>query len=125
MKVLWFAAAVLTAVVLFVWWSSWYMEEVCNTMRNFLELLPEGEGRDLRSFGVSYRRAEEYWFSRRLWIQMIVGKKGAQEVCGRLVEMGMRYIGDDMVGYNTDREGLKLYLEELGKAEKVSWEGLL
>ena len=56
---------------------------------------------------------------------MIIGKKETQEVCGRLVEMGMRYIGDDMVGYNTDREGLKLYLEELGKAEKVSWEGLL
>ncbi|MBR5445847.1 MAG: hypothetical protein IKV57_06985 [Clostridia bacterium] len=56
---------------------------------------------------------------------MIVGKKGAQEVCGRLVEMGMRYIGDDMVGYNTDREKLKLYLEELAKSEKVSWEGVL
>ena len=101
------------------------MEEVCNTMRSFLEQLSEGEGRDLRSFGVSYRRAEEYWFSRRLWIQMIIGKKETQEVCGRLVEMGMRYIGDDMVGYNTDRERLKLYLEELGKAEKVSWKGLL
>ena len=125
MKVLWFAAAVLTVAVLFIGWSGWYMEEVCASMRGFLEQLPEGEERDLKGFGLSYRRLESYWYGRRRWVQMITGKKETQEVSRRLVEMGMRYIGGDTTGYKAEREGLKQYLEELGMAEKVTWEGIL
>ncbi|MBR4960923.1 MAG: hypothetical protein IKY52_08510 [Clostridia bacterium] len=125
MKTLLFAAAVLVASVIYVAWSGWYMEELCTTMRNMVEAMPDGDDRSMEDFNDSYRAAEVYWLKRKLCIQMIIGKKRMEEVFRKFVEMGMRYIGGDISGYMAGKEGLMEYLEQIGSGEKVSWNGIL
>jgi len=124
-KTLLLAAAVLAAAVIYVVWSGWYMDELCMEMWNLVESMPQGDNRNMEEFNSSYRTAESYWLKRKLCIQMIIGKKRAEEVCAKLVETGMRYIGGDIPGYMAGKEGLMQYLEQIGRGEKMSWEGIL
>ena len=123
MKVFILAVSVMLLTGLFVIWSGWYVDRLCEDLIYLLERMPAE--RDLKEFGESYEKFEKKWYGKRKCIKMIIGAGAAEAVERGFIEMGMRYLGDDMVGYLTAKEHLADQLKRMRGGEKLTWETML
>lgn len=124
MKIFILAVAVMLVTGVFIGWAGWYVGRVCGELIGILEALPEKSG-DLSAFGVHYRAFEKRWYEMERLLVPIVGRGATEIVEQQFVEMGMRYIGGDDVGYCVAVKQLKLQLENIRDGEKITLDGIL
>lgn len=119
MKVFVLAVLVFTVTVGCIWWGSWYVGRMCDGILGILESIAELETGDIAGFGAGYREIEEIWKKGEVWLHILVGHDAADVVEDLLAEMGLRYIGRDILGYQVTREKLCLQIEKIREGERV------
>ena len=116
MKVFVLAVLVFAVTVGFIWWSSWYVGRMCDEILGTLENMADLDGEDLAGFGAGYREIERLWKKGEVWLHVHDAADAVKEL---FVEMGIRYIGKDELGYQVIREKLCLQVEKIREGERV------
>ncbi|MBQ3177910.1 MAG: DUF4363 family protein [Clostridia bacterium] len=125
MKVFMLAVLVFTVTVGCIWWSSWYVGKMCDGILGVLENIAELEMGDLAGFGACYGDIEKLWKKGEVWLHILVGHDAADVVEDLFVEMGLRYIEKDMLGYQVTREKLCLQIEKIREGERIAADSIL
>lgn len=125
MKVFVLAVLVFTVTVGFIWWGSWYVGKICDAILGVLENIAELEMGDLAGFGVGYKEIEKIWDKGKVWLHILVGHDAADVVEDLFAEMGLRYIGKDILGYQVVREKLCLQIEKIREGERVAVDSIM
>ena len=125
MKVFVLAVVVFAVTIGCIWWSSWYVGRMCEGILGELEYMAALQPGDLTGFGKGYREIEKMWKRGEVWLHVLVGHDAADMVEELFVEMGMRFIGKDELGYQVTREKLCLQLEMIREGERVVVDSIL
>lgn len=125
MKVFLLAVLVFAVTVGFIWWGSWYVGRMCDGILGALERMADLDVGNISEFGVGYTEIERIWKKGEVWLHILVGHDAADAVEDLLVEMGMRYIGRDLLGYQVIREKLCLQVEKIREGERFAVDSIL
>lgn len=119
MKVFVLAVLVFAVTVGVIWWGSWYVGRICEGILGVLETMVDLDAGDLAGFGAGYHEIERLWEKGEVWLHVLVGHDAADMVEDLFVEMGLRYIGRDALGYQVVREKLCLQVEKIREGERI------
>ncbi|MBQ8402339.1 MAG: DUF4363 family protein [Clostridia bacterium] len=119
MKVFILAVMVFAIVVVCIFGGSLYVNRMCDRLLGLLENMGALEVGDLAGFGDMYSVFEEIWDRGEVWLHILVGHDAADAVEDMFVELGMRFIGRDELGYRVVMEKVSLQLEKIREGERV------
>lgn len=125
MKVFLLAVIVLGITLGCIWWGSWYVNRMCDRLLGLLEDMSGMEVGDVKRFGGVYAAFEETWEHGEMWLHILVGHDAADMVKDLFVEMGIRYICGDELGFRVVLEKLCLQIEKIKEGERIVVDSIL
>ncbi len=125
MKVFVLALMLLVVTSGLIGWGSWYVHRVCDKLTTILNDIEAIEMHDAKAYAIYHKNFDKVWQVNKKWFHILLGREVTDKIDDTFTSMGVRYLGDDDIGFAWEREMLIRYIKRVVKEEEVSVDGIL